>query len=165
MANSNGSVAPKERINISYKSSIGGASEDVELPLKMLVVDDFTGEESDEVIEDRDPVNINKDNFNDVIKSHNLSMSFSVPNKLQPDAEDDIDVSLKINNLKDFSPTQVAEQIPELASLLELRRALQALKGPLGNVPAFRKTIQAILENDETRAQVMRELGLDKEEQ
>lgn len=163
MANSNGSVAPKERINISYKSSIGGASEDVELPLKMLVVDDFTGKDNDDVIEDRDPVNINKDNFNDVVKSHNLSMSFSVPNKLQQDSDDDINVNLAINNLKDFSPTQVAEQIPELASLLELRRALQALKGPLGNVPAFRKTIQAILENDETRAQVMRELGLDKE--
>jgi type VI secretion system protein ImpB len=44
--------------------------------------------------------------------------------------------------------------------LLELRRALQALRGPLGNVPAFRKTIQAILENDDTRAQVMTELGM-----
>lgn len=159
----NGSVAPKERINISYKSSTGGASEDVELPLKMLVVDDFTGKENDEIIEDRDPININKDNFNDVIKSHNLSMNFSVPNRLQENSDEDMDVDLKINSMKDFSPAQVAEQIPELASLMELRRALQALKGPLGNVPAFRKTIQAILENDETRAQVMKELGLDKE--
>lgn len=162
MSNS-GSVAPKERINISYKSNTGGASEDVELPLKMLVVDDFTGKENDDVIEDRDPVNINKDNFDDVIKSHNLSLNFSVPNKLQEGSDDDINVDLKINNMKDFAPAQVAEQIPELASLMELRRALQALKGPLGNVPAFRKTIQAILENDETRAQVMKELGLDKE--
>lgn len=159
----NGSVAPKERINISYKSSTGGASEDVELPLKMLIVDDFTGKENDDIIEDREPININKDNFNDVIKSHNLSMNFSVPNKLQENSDEDIDVDLKINSMKDFSPAQIAEQIPELASLMELRRALQALKGPLGNVPAFRKTIQAILENDETRAQVMQELGLDKE--
>jgi type VI secretion system protein ImpB len=159
----NGSVAPKERINISYKSSTGGANEDVELPLKMLIVDDFTGKDNDDIIEDREPININKDNFNDVIKSHNLSMNFSVPNKLQDNSDDDINVDLKINSMKDFSPAQIAEQIPELASLMELRRALQALKGPLGNVPAFRKTIQAILENDETRAQVMQELGLDKE--
>lgn len=158
----NGSVAPKERINISYKSSTGGASEDVELPLKLLIVDDFTGEENNEVIEDRDPVNINKDNFNDVIKSHNLSMSFSVPNRLEENSDDDINVDLKINSMKDFSPAQIAEQTPELASLMELRRALQALKGPLGNVPAFRKTIQAILENDDTRAQVMQELGMVK---
>lgn len=160
---SNGSVAPKERINISYKSSTGGASEDVELPLKMLIVDDFTGKENDDVIEDREPVNINKDNFNDVIKSHNLSMNFSVPNRLQEGSDDDVNVDLKINSIKDFNPAQIAEQVPELASLMELRRALQALKGPLGNVPAFRKTIQAILENDDTRAQVMQELGLDKE--
>jgi type VI secretion system protein ImpB len=159
----NGSVAPKERINISYKSSTGGVSEDVELPLKMLIVDDFTGKENDDVIEDREPVNINKDNFNDVIKSHNLSMSFSVPNRLEENSDEDINIDLKINSMKDFSPAQIAEQTPELASLMELRRALQALKGPLGNVPAFRKTIQAILENDETRAQVMQELGLVKE--
>jgi type VI secretion system protein ImpB len=159
----NGSVAPKERINISYKSSAGGASEDVELPLKMLIVDDFTGKDNDDVIEDRDPINVNKDNFNDVIKSQNLTMNFSVPNRLQQDSDEDLTIDLKINSMKDFSPAQIAEQTPELASLMELRRALQALKGPLGNVPAFRKTIQAILENDDTRAQVMQELGLDKE--
>lgn len=156
-----GSVAPKERINISYKSDTGGASENVELPLKLLVLDDFTGKENDKVIEDRDPININKENFNDVVKSHNLSMSFSVPNKLEENSSDDISVGLKINSMKDFDPGNIAQQIPELNSLLELRRALQALRGPLGNVPAFRKTIQAILENDDTRKQVMEELGIE----
>jgi type VI secretion system protein ImpB len=155
-----GSVAPKERINIAYKSNTGGASEDVELPLKLLVLDDFTGRENDDVIEDREPINVNKDNFNDVVKSQKLSMSFSVPNRLEENSEDDINVDLKIDSIKDFNPNNVAEQIPELNSLLELRRALQALRGPLGNVPAFRKTIQAILENEETRKQVMEELGL-----
>lgn|SRR5690606_3271952 len=162
MAN-NGSVAPKERINISYKSSTGGAAENVELPLKLLVVDDFTGRNNPDVIEDREPINVNKDNFNDVIKSQNLALSFSVPNTLSKDADKTIDVNLKINSIDDFGPSRIAEQVPELANLLELRRALQALKGPLGNVPAFRKTIQAILENDDTRKQVMKELGLDKE--
>ncbi len=156
-----GSVAPKERINISYKSDTGGASESVELPLKLLVLDDFTGKENDDVIEDRDPINVNKENFNDVVKSHNLSMSFSVPNKLEKDSDDSIDVDLKINSMKDFNPGNIAQQIPELNSLLELRRALQALRGPLGNVPSFRKTIQAILENDDTRKQVMDELGIE----
>ena len=83
-----GSVAPKERINISYKSDTGGASENVELPLKLLVLDDFTGKENDKVIEDRDPININKENFNDVVKSQNLSMSFSVPNKLEENSSE-----------------------------------------------------------------------------
>ncbi len=156
-----GSVAPKERINISYKSDTGGASESVELPLKLLVLDDFTGKENDDVIEDRDPINVNKENFNEVVKSHNLTMSFCVPDKLEKDSDGSIDVDLKINSMKDFNPGNIAQQIPELNSLLELRRALQALRGPLGNVPAFRKTIQAILENDDTRKQVMEELGIE----
>jgi type VI secretion system protein ImpB len=155
-----GSVAPKERINIAYKSDTGGATESIELPLKLLVLDDFTGKNNDDVIEDRDPINVNKENFNDVVKSQNLSMSFSVPNRLDEQSDDDISVDLKISSIKDFDPASVAEQIPELNSLLELRRALQALRGPLGNVPAFRKTIQAILENEDTRKQVMEELGL-----
>ncbi|HET8905162.1 MAG TPA: type VI secretion system contractile sheath small subunit [Saccharospirillum sp.] len=157
-----GSVAPKERINIAYKSNTGGATEDVELPLKLLVLDDFTGRPNEDVLEDIEPLNISKDNFDDVIKSHNIGMSFSVPNKLQEDSTDTVNVDLKINSMKDFNPENVARQVPELNSLLELRRALLALKGPLGNTPAFRKTIQAILDNDDTRAQIMRELGIEE---
>jgi type VI secretion system protein ImpB len=89
-------------------------------------------------------------------------MSFSVPNKLQEGSTDTVSVDLKINSIKDFNPENVARQIPELNSLLELRRALLALKGPLGNTPAFRKTIQAILDNDDTRAQIMHELGIEE---
>ena len=158
-----GSVAPKERINIAYKSNTGGMSEDVELPLKLLVIDDFTGREDEEVIEDREPQNINKDNFNEVLSSKNLSMQFSVPNRLEEESEDQVNVELKINSMKDFAPEQIARQVPELNSLLELRRALLALKGPLGNTPAFRKTIKAILENEDTRSQVMNELGMNEE--
>ena len=47
-----GSVAPKERINIAYKSNTGGVSVDVELPLKLLVLDDFTGREDEDVAMD-----------------------------------------------------------------------------------------------------------------
>lgn len=62
--------------------------------------------------------------------------------------------------MKDFSPDSVAKQVPELNQLLELRKALQALKGPVGNVPAFRKAIQELLKDDATRAQIMQELGV-----
>ncbi len=157
-----GSVAPKERVNIVYKSQTGDATEEVELPLKMLVVGDFTGKESDEAIEDRTPVNINKDNFDDVVKSYSLNMAISVPNKLEDDAgsTEEITADLTFDNIKDFSPQRIAEQVPELNELLELRKALLALKGPLGNVPAFRKTIESILTDAGTRAQITSELGI-----
>lgn len=156
------SVAPKERVNIVYKSSGGDGSEEVELPFKMLVLGDFTGTTSDEMIEDRKPVNINKDNFDEVVKSYNLNMTINVPNKLEENvpADDELAVELKFNSIKDFTPGNIAEQVPELKDLLELRKALLALKGPMGNVPAFRKTIQSILGDENSRSRIMEELGI-----
>ena len=157
-----GSVAPKERVNIVYKSTTGDHTEDVELPLKLLIIGDYTGKEADTVIEERDPVNINKDNFDDVIKSMSLSLDINVGNTLSEEDDEPMPVHIDINSINDFSPESVAKQVPELNSLLQMRNALLALKGPLGNVPAFRKTIQNILNDDESRSQIMTELGLDK---
>ena len=158
-----GSVAPKERVNIVYKSNTGDQTEDVELPLKLLMLGDYTGKTSDEIVEDREPINVTKDNYDDVIKSFNLSLDMNVSNTLSEEADDEVlPVNLKFNAMKDFAPDNVAKQVPELNSMLELRKALLALKGPLGNVPAFRKTIQKVLNEDGTRSQIMSELGLDK---
>ena len=159
---SDGSVAPKERVNIVYKSNTGDQSEDVELPLKMLMLGDFTGKAGDDTVEDRDPININKDNFDDVMGGLNLSLDMNVGNTLSEDeSDDDMSVHLDIKSMKDLTPDNVARQVPELESLLEMRKALLALKGPLGNVPTFRKAIQNILNDDTSRAQMMKELGLD----
>ena len=157
---SEGSVAPKERVNIVYKSNTGDQSEDVELPLKLLVLGDFTGKPSDETVEDRDPVNINKDNFDDVMSGMNLSLDMNVGDTLSEDGQE-MSVHIDTKSMKDLSPDSVASQVPELNSMLEMRKALLALKGPLGNVPAFRKTIQKILNEDDSRAQIMKELGLE----
>ena len=159
---SEGSVAPKERVNIVYKSNTGDQSEDVELPLKLLMIGDYTGKPSDDTVEDREPVNINKDNFNDVMASMNLSIDMNVSDTLSED-NDEMPVRLDIKSMKDLSPDNVASQVPELNSLREMRKALLALKGPLGNVPKFRKTIQNILNEDSSREQIMKELGLDKD--
>ena len=157
---SDGSVAPKERVNIVYKSNTGDQSEDVELPLNLLVLGDFTGKTSDDTVEDRDPININKDNFDDVMGGLNLSLDMNVGNTLSEE-DDDMSVHLDIKSVKDLTPDNVARQVPELESLLDMRKALLALKGPLGNVPTFRKAIQNILNDDTSRAQMMKELGLD----
>lgn len=161
-----GSVAPKERVNIVYKSHTGDKTEEVELPLKLLVLGDFSGRPSDEIVEDRKAININKENFDDVMKGYKLGLTMKVPNKLDPHAQegDQVSVNLKMNGMKDFSPDNIAEQVPELKALLELRKSLLALKGPLGNVPAFRKSIQSILSDDAAKAKLMQELGLSESE-
>jgi type VI secretion system protein ImpB len=156
-----GTVAPKERINIKYRSEQGGAQESVELPFKLMILGDFTQREDDRVIEDRKPINIDKDNFDAVLHNQNVGVDINVPNRLSDDAEAEMAVSLRFQNIKDFSPDNVARQVPELKKLIELRDALVALKGPLGNVPAFRKVIETILQDDEQRNVVLGELKIE----
>lgn len=157
-----GSVAPKERVNITYKSA-GDAKEEVELPFKILAVGDYTGRADDRALEDRKPINISKDNFNEVMAEHKLTLNASVNDKLS-EGGGEMSVNLKFNNLRDFEPESIAQQVPELRQLVELRNALNALRGPLGNVPAFRKKLQAMLGDDAAREKLMSELGLNKGE-
>jgi type VI secretion system protein ImpB len=158
-----GSVAPKERVNIRFKPATGDAKEEVELPLKLVLVGDYTGRADDRPIEERELVNINKDNFDEVMKSHKLSVNVSVDNKLDdsPDAGK-LSAKLDFANLRSFEPEQIARQVPELRKLLELREALVALKGPLGNVPGFRKAIQGVLDDETARHKLLSELTVPK---
>lgn len=154
-----GSVAPKERINIVYKPSTGDAKEEIELPLKLLVIGDFTQRPDDTQLESRPMINIDKDNFNDVLRGQNLNLSVNVANTLAGDGSE-LPVQLKIQSLKDFDPESVARQVPELSKMLELREALMALRGPLGNVPAFRRSLQNIVSDEDKRNKLMAELGI-----
>ncbi|MDR1167055.1 MAG: type VI secretion system contractile sheath small subunit [Deltaproteobacteria bacterium] len=158
------SVAPKERVNIVYKPATGDAQAEVELPNKLLVVGDFTENKDERTVEDREPISVNKDNFDDVLKGQNLSLDLSVDNKLSDEPDAKMAVSLKIGSLKDFSPDQVAKAVPELNSLLELREALKSIRGPLANIPEFRKKIQEIVKDETAREKIIGALNLgDKE--
>ncbi|WP_395344306.1 type VI secretion system contractile sheath small subunit [Ningiella sp. W23] len=157
------SIAPKERVNITYKAYTDGASEEIELPNKLLVVGDFTMREEDDEIQERETISVDSNNFNDVMAKQNLKIDMVVENKLSEDDDDDIPISLDVKNIRDFEPENVVRSVPELNSLLELRDALTFLKGPLGNIPAFKKQLEKLLGDDATREKLMGELGIDKE--
>lgn len=167
MATKDGSVAPKERVNIVYRPATGDVQEDVELPLKLMVIGDFIGRTDDRALEDRDPINIDKNNFNDVMASQNISLDLQVMNKISNETNDPdnkLSVNLKFSGIRDFEPDSIVKQIPELGKILELREALKALKSPLSNVPDFRKKVQEMVSNDEARKKLFAELGLDKDD-
>ncbi|MGD2061991.1 MAG: type VI secretion system contractile sheath small subunit [Nitrospirota bacterium] len=154
-----GSVAPKERVNITYKPATGGAQEEVELPLKFMMLGDYTLRADDTPLEERKAIQVDKDNFNDVMRSQKLELDANVEDRLSGVAGDQLAVHLKFDTLADFNPESVARQVPELDQLLQLRNALTALKGPLGNLPAFRKKIESILADETKRAELLKELG------
>jgi type VI secretion system protein ImpB len=159
-----GSVAPQERVNITYKPATGDAQAEEELPLKMLFVGDYTGRADPRPVEERKPINIDKDNFQQVLAEQNLALAFQASDVLSGEQGSELSVKLKFSKLNDFGPDSVAEQVPELKALLELRQALTALKGPLGNVPAFKRKIAALLADDTKRDKLLGELGLTGEE-
>ena len=157
-----GSVAPKERINITFKPATGGNQEEIELPLKLLAIGDYTHRRDERKVEDRKPISIDKMTFDEVLAKQELELTLNVPNRLQDEegVTEELPVKLRVNSMKDFNPASLVEQVPELKKLMELRDALVALKGPLGNAPAFRKAIESVLADDESRGRVLGELGL-----
>ncbi|MFH0158209.1 type VI secretion system contractile sheath small subunit [Campylobacter jejuni] len=153
---SDGSYAPKERINITYKAKTNGQNEDVELPLKLMVMANLKGK-NETPLEEREILQINKINFDQVMRKLNITTSFSVKNTLGTGAEE-LDVKLNIASMKDFSPDSLAKQIPELNKLLQLREALKALKGPIGNTPDIRKAVLEALKNEKTKEKLLLEI-------
>src|SRR6185436_2011195 len=113
-------VAPKERVNIVYKPATGGAQSEVELPLKLMVMGDFTSRSDDTPLEERKPIRIDKDNFNEVLGQQKLNVSFNVADKLSGRAGEELPVNLKFDSMKDFTPAEIAKQMPELKKLLDL---------------------------------------------
>jgi type VI secretion system protein ImpB len=154
------SVAPKERVNITYKPATGDASEQVELPLKILALGDFTGRDDERALEDRKPVNVDTESFDEVLREHQVAIDLSVPDRLTGEAGSELSVHLDIRTMRDFEPENVCRAVPELSKLLALREQLTALKGPLGNVPSFRKKLAALLESEDARSALESELGL-----
>jgi type VI secretion system protein ImpB len=148
------SQAPRERINITYRPATN-VKEQKELPLRMAMLGDFTLRQDETPLEERKMIRVDKDNFNDVMRSQKLGLTINVANKLSGREGDEMGVKLNFATLKDFEPEQIARQVPELNSLLETREALTSLKAPLANKREFQKKVQEIVKDEATRKKLL----------
>ena len=139
---------PASRVNIKYVKYVGDAQEERELPLKLLLVGDYTQREDETPVEDRKRININKNNFSSIMKEQNLNLKYVVDNVMDPGG-DGIAVDMDIESLADFMPENIAEKVPELKVLLEVRTLLQDLKGRVVNNAQFRRELDGILKDPE----------------
>lgn len=154
------SESPKERINVTYKPATGDQSAEIEIPYKITVLGEFNPDEEAKPVEDKKAIKVDKNNFNEVLKHQGLSLEFSVADKLTEEQDASLNIKLDINSMKDFSPESIVENVAELKKLMELRESLIALKGPLGNVPAFRKAIESVVGDDAEREKLLAELNI-----
>lgn len=147
---------PPSRVDLTLDVATGDASEKVELPLRMLVISDLTGEKEDAPLGEREVVSITDNNFEDVMESYDLSLECVVPDKLS--GEGDMKVELEFENLDDFEPEQVAQQVPELSRLLAARNLLKDLRNRLISMREFRDQLEEIITDEESRQELLGEL-------
>lgn len=159
MNETEGSIAPKERINIRYVPATMGQISEAELPLKLVVLGNFLGKADTTPVDERRRINVDKHTLSTVMSESEIEKKIAVRNVLNEQNDStDLSVNFKFASFKDFEPDSLVQQVPELMKMMQLREALVALKGPLGNMPAFRKRMQQILDNEESRNRLIAEL-------
>ena len=119
MAESFQKEKPPARINLFLEVLKGDAKKKIELPLRLLALGDYSQSGSTTPLTEREKININKDNFQQVMKSMNLNMELVVPDRLKGEGAE-TKVNLKVDDMGSFEPEAVARQVPQLAKLLSL---------------------------------------------
>jgi type VI secretion system protein ImpB len=149
---------PPARINLFLEVLKGDAKKKVELPLRLLMLGDYSQKESNVALADREKININKDNFGQVMKSLDLGTGMAVPDRLKGgDAE--MKVDLKFNDLNSFTPEEVAKQVPQLARLIATRNLLQDLRNRIISINDFRKELERVVKDKNALAKLTDELN------
>jgi type VI secretion system protein ImpB len=145
------SKARPARVNIEISDALRGGLEP-ELPFRLLVMGDYTSKPDKRPIQERTPQDISKSNFDAVMRGFNLSLDMSVPDRISGQGE--MPVSLKFGTLKDFRPESIAQQVPATRNLLELRKAMKALR-PKTDEKSVQKDILAIIKDPTLKSQIL----------
>ena len=153
------------RVQITYDVEIGGANELKELPFVVGVLGDFTGQPEKPLpkLKDRKFVEVNPDNFDQVLEGMKPHLAFSVDNKLseEPDAPN-LKVDLKFGKMEDFEPQNVAKQVKPLKELLDLRTRLSDLRGTLQTNDNLSEKLLETVNNADKLNKLRDELGTGK---
>ena len=155
----------KPRVHITYQVETGGAEIERELPFVVGVMGDFSGDPGEPLkpLAERKFVQIDRDNFNDVMARIAPGLNIRVKNTLAGD-DSDMAVSLKFRSIDDFEPTKVAEQIPALKALLDTRAKLRDLMTKVDRSEELEQLLEEVLQDKSKLDALSSELGLDKKE-
>ncbi|HQT83628.1 MULTISPECIES: type VI secretion system contractile sheath small subunit [Acidiphilium] len=151
----------KPRVHITYDVETEGAQIVRELPFVMGVLGDFSGDPTQPLkpLAERKFIQIDRDNFNDVMARMAPGLKLKVDNKLADDGSQ-MAVDLKFNSIEDFDPERVVEQVPALKALLETRNKLRDLMSKADRSEQLESLLEQVLQNDGELKALSGELGL-----
>jgi type VI secretion system protein ImpB len=149
------------RVQITYDVETDGAIELKELPFVLGVLSDLSGKPEEPLprLRDRKFVEIDRDNFDDVMRGMKPRLAYRADNKLTND-DTKLAVELRFNSLEDFEPEQVARQVEPLRKLLETRMQLTALLAKTDGNERLAEKLQEIISNTEMLKKVGAEAGV-----
>jgi len=152
----------KPRVHITYDVETEGADVKKELPFVAGIMGDFSGDSTESIkpLKERKFVQIDPDNFDDVMKKIAPSLQFKVENKLKDD-NSEMAVELKFSSMDDFSPAKIVDQIEPLRKLLEVRNKLSDLASKADRSTELENLLETILNNTEQLQSLSKELGID----
>ena len=155
----------KPRVHITYDVETEGAEVLRELPFVVGIMGDFSGDPTQPLrpLAERRFIQIDRDNFNEVMARLSPGLNLRVANKLADDGSE-MAVALKFNALEDFEPARVAEQVPALKALLETRNKLRDLMSKVDRSEELEGLLEQILKNENELKSLSGELGLGKQE-
>jgi type VI secretion system protein ImpB len=149
------------RVHITYDVEIGDAIVMKELPFVVGVLADLAGKPDEPLplLRDRKFVDIDRDNFNEVLRGAKPRLAFRVDNKLTDD-DTKLGIELRFANMDDFEPERIVRQVEPLRKLLEIRRELKGLLAKTDGNDRLNEQLQEIISNTELLQRLRQEAGL-----
>jgi len=150
------------RVHITYDVEVGGATETKELPFVVGVLGEFSGNPAEPLprVRDRKFVQVDRDNFDNVMTGMKPRLVMRVPNKLSPE-DGTMSVELNFSETEDFHPDRLVQQIEPLRRLVELRQSLNDLLAKMDGNDRLGDLLEEILQNADTQKLLGAELGLE----
>jgi type VI secretion system protein ImpB len=154
----------KPRVHITYEVETEGAMVLKELPFVVGVLGDFSGDPTQPLkpLKDRKFIQIDRDNFDEILARMTPGVNFRVENTLKGDGSE-MAVSLKFNSLDDFEPVKIVEQVEPLKKLLDTRNKLRDLLTKADRSEDLEALLERVLQDTEQLKTLSKELGVEKQ--
>jgi type VI secretion system protein ImpB len=151
----------RPRVQITYDVDTRGAMEKIELPFVVGVLADLSGQPVTPLqpLKERKAVYIDRDNFNDVLAKAAPRVATRVQNRLT-DEDTKLAVELNFKQMDDFEPARIAEQVPALKKLMEMRLELTQLLSKMEGNDKLEQLLTDVLSNTEKAKELAQQMGI-----